>query len=261
MIPKIIHYCWFGKKRKPKMVKDCIASWKKHLPDYQIVEWNEKNASLSHPFVKEAYRQKKWAFVSDYVRLEIIEKFGGIYLDTDVMIVKNLDYFLEQEFFIGAEDSDFISGGIFGALPDNSFIKSCRKFYDSLQFDKVSNLGYITFPRIITQNFRELYSFKNDFNKIVTEGALKIYPCMYFYPLSYEDRKNINNYKNYIKAETYVVHLWGSSWIEYSEFYYFRNKEYLKGFRKMIKNIYYNKKFNYVYFRKIGSSIKESLKR
>lgn len=261
MIPKIIHYCWFGKKRKPKMVKDCLASWKKYLPDYLIVEWNEKNANLSHPFVKEAYRQKKWAFVSDYVRLEIIEKFGGIYLDTDVMIVKNLDHFLEQECFLGAENSDFINAAIFGALPDNSFIKSCRKIYDSLQFDKVSSLGQITIPRLITQNFRELYSFKNDFSKLVTEGALKIYPCMYFYPLPYEDRKNINNYKNYIKDETYVVHLWGSSWIEYSEFYYFRNKEYLRGFQKMIKNIYKYKKFNYVYFRKIGSALKESLKK
>ncbi|TDW47147.1 glycosyl transferase-like sugar-binding protein [Flavobacterium sp. 270] len=260
MIPKIIHYCWFGKKRKPKMVRDCIISWEKHLPDYQIIEWNEKNTNFSHPFVKEAYQKKKWAFVSDYIRLEKIEQIGGIYLDTDVMIIKNLDVFLEQDCFFGAEDKNFINAALFGALPQNSFVKSCREEYDFLQFEKNQNFGEITIPRIITQKFRDHYNFKNHFDTLVTEKEVVIYPPLYFYPFPYEDRKDLNNYKKYISNTSFAVHLWSSSWVEYSEFQYFENREYLKGFFKMIWYIFNNREFKYVYFRKIGSSIKKSLR-
>ena len=86
MIPKIIHYCWFGGSTKPKLVKDCILSWKIFFPNYEIIEWNEKNSDLNEPFVKAAYNLKKWAFVSDYVRLTKVYEYGGLYLDTDMLI-------------------------------------------------------------------------------------------------------------------------------------------------------------------------------
>ena len=93
MIPKIIHYCWFGKKTKPEKIEELILSWKKILPDYQIIEWNENNCdiSISPEYVKTAYELKKWAFVSDYFRLKALYEFGGIYLDTDVEIIKKFD--------------------------------------------------------------------------------------------------------------------------------------------------------------------------
>ena len=91
MIPKVVQYCWFGGKKKTKLIKDCIKSWKRYLPDYKIIEWNEKNSDLAHPFVIEAYKLKKWAFVSDYIRLKVLYDFGGIYLDTDMMVLKSFE--------------------------------------------------------------------------------------------------------------------------------------------------------------------------
>lgn len=259
MIPKIIHYCWFGKKNKPKLVRDCITSWKKHLPDYQIIEWNEKNTDFSHPFVKEAYSQKKWAFVADYTRLKKLEEFGGIYLDTDMMVVKSFNSLLANTCFFGAEDLEFISCGIIGCLPNNSFIKACSTEYDFLEFEKAAHLWEITIPRIITQKFRDLYNFRNDFNAVVIENGVKIYPSLYFYPFPYENRKELNNYKKYIRDTSFAVHLWSSSWVEYSEFQYFQNKEYFKGFFRMIQHLYNSRDFKYTYFRKIAATIKKSL--
>ena len=106
MIPKVIHYCWFGNNPKPKMVKKCINSWKKYCSDYEIIEWNENNFDVNYcDYVKEAYEAKKWAFVSDFARLWIIYNCGGIYLDTDVEIIRNLDELLNDKAFFGFEDN------------------------------------------------------------------------------------------------------------------------------------------------------------
>ena len=91
MIPKIIHYCWFGKNKKPKLVRDCIKSWKSLHPDYEIIEWNEKTFPIDNEFLQYMYKNKKWAFVSDYARLKILYEYGGYYLDTDMILVKRLD--------------------------------------------------------------------------------------------------------------------------------------------------------------------------
>ena len=94
MIPKFIHFCWFGKQDKPRFVLECMESWKKFLPDFEIFEWNEDNFSLQHPFIENAVNKRLWAFVADYARVEILKKSGGIYLDTDMLFIKNLpEYF------------------------------------------------------------------------------------------------------------------------------------------------------------------------
>ena len=104
MIPKIIHYCWFGGKPKPELAEKCIESWKKFCPDYEIVEWNEGNFNInSNLYVKQAYEAKKYAFVTDYVRLYALYTQGGIYMDTDVMVLKPLDEYLNHEAFSGFE--------------------------------------------------------------------------------------------------------------------------------------------------------------
>ena len=98
MIPKVIHYCWFGGGKKPKLAKKCISSWKTYCPGYKLIEWNESNYDLSSApqFVREAAEAKKWAFVSDYVRLQVVYQYGGIYLDTDVELLRNIDFLLDQ---------------------------------------------------------------------------------------------------------------------------------------------------------------------
>ena len=121
-IPKVIHYCWFGGNPKPKLVQKCIHSWKKYCPDYEIIEWNESNFDISSCplYVRQAYDVKKWAFVSDYARLKIIHTCGGIYLDTDVELIKSLDSLLEYNAFFGFEDGKYVATGLgFGAVSDN----------------------------------------------------------------------------------------------------------------------------------------------
>jgi mannosyltransferase OCH1-like enzyme len=110
MIPKVIHYCWFGGKPLPELAKKCIASWKKKCPDYEIKEWNETNFDLSsNRYLQEAIKMKKWAFASDYIRLAVLYNEGGIYLDTDVEILKPLDKFLRHDFFTNFENLAMIS--------------------------------------------------------------------------------------------------------------------------------------------------------
>ena len=105
MIPKKIHYVWVGGKEKPNDIKKCIKSWKKHLKDYEIKEWNESNFDInSHPFTKGAYAAKKWAYVSDYIRMYALYNEGGIYLDTDNLVLENLDKFLKDRAFVGFEN-------------------------------------------------------------------------------------------------------------------------------------------------------------
>lgn len=137
MIPKVIHYCWFGNKPIPKMAKKCLKSWKKYCPDYEIKLWNEDNFDLNcNQYVKEAYEAKKWAFVTDYARLYIVYHYGGIYLDTDVELIQSLDSLLnEQAFGIEATPNKCIATGLgFGAEKGNSMVKEILDQYDGISF-------------------------------------------------------------------------------------------------------------------------------
>lgn len=257
-IPKIIHYCWFGKAKKSKLIEECLLSWKKYLPDYQIIEWNEKNSDLSHPFVKQAYSKKKWAFVSDYVRLQKLYEHGGIYLDTDMMVIKGIDVFLDHNCFFGAEDENLISVGIVGATANNQFIKKCLMHYDLIDFE-VNLAMTITIPSIVTKIFRKENNYNNTFKSIIGLDDVTIYPVDFFYPISFYERNDVNNYISYIKPNTYMIHLWNSSWFEYSEFHDIRNRDYLKGFNKVRKKVIKERRIEMKYILKIASCIKQSL--
>ena len=143
MIPKKIHYVWVGGKEKPADIKRCMATWKNHLKDYEIIEWNEQNFDLeSHPFIKAAYAAKKWAYVSDYIRAKVIYEQGGIYLDTDVLILDDFDSFLSHKAFVGFENPDHPFTAVFGAEAGHPFIKKMLDYYDGLDsysFDFKSN--------------------------------------------------------------------------------------------------------------------------
>lgn len=259
MIPKIIHYCWFGGGRKPKLVRDCIKSWRRHLPDYEIIEWNEKNSDLTPPFVKEAYKLRKWAFVADFIRLKVLYEDGGVYLDTDMMVVKSLDSLLINECFFGAEDLNFISCGIIGSKKNDVFIKECLSKYETINLCDEINWGQIAIPRIITDIFRKNYNFFMPFDKKIVQDGIIIYPFSYFYPLPYGNKEDVKNYKNYLSKDSFAVHLWNGSWVEYSEFHYLRKGQYVLGLKIILKNILTQKKKDISYLRKIASCVKESL--
>lgn len=132
-IPKKIHYVWMGGKEKPKAIQKCMKTWKAKLKDYEFIEWNEQNFDVnSHPFVKKAYENRKWAFVSDYVRAYAIYNYGGIYLDTDVLVIDSLDPVLDNRAFVGYERPDFPFTAVFGAEKGHPLIKEMLDYYDGL---------------------------------------------------------------------------------------------------------------------------------
>lgn len=137
MIPKTIHYCWFGRNPLPELAKKCIKSWKKYCPDYEIIEWNEDNYDISVAplYVRQAYEAKKWAFVTDYVRLQVVFEHGGIYLDTDVELVKSPNGLLKEKAFFGFEYGVYIATGLgFGAVKGSRILKRLMDDYKDIPF-------------------------------------------------------------------------------------------------------------------------------
>lgn len=135
MIPKVIHYCWFGGKPKPSSVINNISTWKKFLPDYEIIEWNENNFPTNeNVFAKEAYDAKKYAFVADYCRLYVLYKCGGIYFDTDVEVIKSFNDFEEYDFFIGLEMDNQVGTSVIGSQPYHPLVRNFLEYYQDRHF-------------------------------------------------------------------------------------------------------------------------------
>ena len=151
MIPKKIHYCWFGRGEKNPLIQHCMDSWKRVLPDYEIVEWNEDTFDVSSIlWTKQAYEAKKWAFVSDYVRLYALFSQGGIYFDTDVEVLKPLDQLLDTELLLGFESNDMLTTAVIGSVARDPLIGSIIAAYQEKQFIKQDGT-YDTIPNRLRQ--------------------------------------------------------------------------------------------------------------
>ena len=207
MIPKTIHYCWFGRKSKPKLAKKCIKSWKKHCKDYKIIEWNEDNFDISSApiYVRQAYEAKKWAFVTDYVRLFVMVKYGGIYMDTDVEVIKPLDYFLKHKAFSGFENETQIQTAIMACEQNFPLFKIFLDYYyDVSFFNQDGTINYTTNVSIITDMCLSL-GLKQDNSLQVIDGFV-LYPRDYFCPIEYYTNI-LNKTKN-----TATIHHFSGSW-------------------------------------------------
>ena len=209
MSSKYIHYCWFGGKPLPRLAKKCIKSWKKYLPDYKIIEWNESNVDLEEcPFIKEAYENKKWAFVADYARTKAIYEMGGIYFDTDMMITKNIDFLLDKETFLGIEDSMLVNAAVWGTnKPKTSFAKKMLDIYQSQDHFDIDNIYSLSIPTLITKLLDEYGLDPTSSEVQVLNKNIYVYPRPYFYPLSYDFKNNIFN------DDTCMVHYFDATWI------------------------------------------------
>ena len=208
MIPKKIHYCWIGGKPLPESAKKCIKSWKKFCPDYEIVEWNEKNYDFTkNQYMKDALEAKKWGFVPDYARLDIIYQHGGIYLDTDVEIIKSFDDLLSNKGFAGFESRDHVALGLgFGAEAGNPVIKKLMGSYEELSFRNADGtLNLIASPALNTETLKRLGLTQPAQYQVLCD-SFNIYPIEYFCPKSYDDGI-IRKTKN-----TYSIHHFDSSW-------------------------------------------------
>ena len=212
-IPKMIHYCWFGRKPKPELAEKCIRSWKKYCPDYEIREWNENNYDFTkNEYMRQAYEAKKWGFVPDYARLDIVYEHGGIYLDTDVEIVRSFDGLLEHESFFGFEDtgegSYFVACGLgFGAAKHNELIKTLRDYYDTVSFrNSDGTLNLMPAPRHNMPIFAE-YGVKLD-NSLQNIRGNAFYPAEFFCP------KVFKTGKLRVTKKTYSIHHFSASWMD-----------------------------------------------
>ena len=206
-IPKIIHYCWFGKGEMPKIAKKCIKSWKKYCPDFQIICWNEDNFDFSkNRYMLEAYKAGKWAFVSDVVRLQVVYEFGGVYLDTDVELIKPIDDLIQTEGFMGFDEKGIIATGLgFGAEKGNKIIGEFLKDYKDISFIKPD--GSYDLTPCPDRNTATLKRLGMDINNTSQKFLNMVFlPEEYLCPMDYYSGK-----KN-ITKNTYSIHHYSASW-------------------------------------------------
>lgn len=209
-IPKIIHYCWFGGKPLTPLAKKCIASWKIFFPDYEIVEWNEQNFDVSQfEYTRDAYAAGKYAFVSDMARLFILSKYGGIYFDTDVEVIKPFGEILQNGGYLGIEsfENGFrINPGLgFACGPQSQIINGIFDIYTKLKFDcskmKECNIVSITTDFLLRKGCLSI-------NEIQSVNDMYIYPKDFFNPC------DMNTGKIQITENTRSVHRFSGSWVD-----------------------------------------------
>ncbi|MBR4323223.1 glycosyltransferase [Treponema sp.] len=208
MIPKIIHYCWFGGNPLPEIAKKSIDSWKKFLPDYEIREWNESNYDVKkNTYIKQAYEAKKYAFVSDYARFDILYQYGGIYFDTDVEVIKSLDKLLENGSFLALEAPGAINAGLGMASPaETEIFKEILDLYSNELFIKEDgSYNYKTVVTRVSELFKK-YGLDSR-NEMQSIRGVTIYPTEYFSP------KDISTGIIKITGKTYTIHHYDGSWV------------------------------------------------
>lgn len=207
-IPKQISYCWFGHNPLPKKVEKCIESWKKYCPDYEIIRWDESNYDVTkNQYIREAYEAKKWAFVSDYARLDIIYQNGGFYLDTDVELIKSLDKLVNETCVLSIDsEKNMVNTGLgFGAIPRSHIVDELRSAYDNISFVKKDGTLNLKSCLFYTTEYLETLGYK-----LIPEtqriGEILILAPEYFCPMSFTDG-TLN-----ITEDTIGIHWYEMSW-------------------------------------------------
>lgn len=204
-IPKVIHYCWFGGNPLPKSAQKCIASWKRYCPDYEIIEWNESNFDVNcNPYCSEMTRRKKWAFLTDYVRLKIIYERGGLYLDTDVQVIRPLDDLLSNCAYMGVENTRRVATGLgFGAEAGHPFIRENMEYYE-----KLTDFTQLRSCPLITTELLAAHGYRDDCTEIQRAADVTLYPEEYLCP------KNERTGLTKVTSNTYSIHQFDASWFE-----------------------------------------------
>ena len=206
-IPKTIHYCWFGGKPKPELAEKCIRSWKKYCPDFEILEWNEHNFDVSESpgYVQQAYACKRWAFVSDYVRLKALTEMGGVYMDTDVEVIRPLDPYLNHRAFAGFEHPERVQTGLLACEKDFPLFREFMAYYDTASFLREDGIPDVTTNvEILTGLCLQRGMVCND--RLQEIEGLTLYPREVFCPVDYDTKRLKKTRK------TVTVHWFSGSW-------------------------------------------------
>ncbi|MCP4482335.1 MAG: glycosyltransferase [bacterium] len=227
MIPKKIHYLWFGDNPKSDLAKKCINSWQQKLPNYELVEWNETNTRFdknleNNRFVRECYNRKLWAFVADFFRCKILYEHGGIYFDTDIEVLKPFDNLLDKDLFIGYQNSSgSLNASVFASKAKHAFLKDLINFYNA----EIWDVNFFTIPDVLNYIY---YKYKGS-------DKITIYPKEYFYPYFYDEEFS----PDCLTLDTYTIHWWSRDWGD-KKSEAFLKKKHLKSIRKYV-NYFFHK--------------------
>lgn len=216
MIPKVIHYCWFSGEKPNRFIRNCIKTWQKVMPDYRIRIWDANSFDFdSVPFVRDAFKAKKWAFVADYIRIYALYTEGGIYLDSDVKVYRTFDDFLNNRFFIGteplAEGKVELESAIMGSEAEHPYLKECLDFYSNFKFETVdwNNCKFIC-PRIMSKVMESRgYSYENKEHDL--SDGIKIF-----------DRSIFGHCFGTPIGDYYAIHYFNASWLEQKHGFFYR---------------------------------------
>ncbi|WP_461589000.1 glycosyltransferase family 32 protein [Winogradskyella sp.] len=217
MIPKIIHYCWLSEEEFPTLIKKCIASWKKHLPDYEFILWDKAKFDINSTiWTKQAYDHKKYAFASDYIRLYALYNYGGIYLDTDVEVLKTFDELLSLPYFIGNQQDNNIEAAVIGAKKESNWVLDCLKYYENKSFvSQNGKLNLKVLPEIMTNRIGKTYDFEIlnnvNYNEMTSlfqrDKSFFLFPPKIFSPKNNETGKMVDN-----THSSFTIHHFNHSW-------------------------------------------------
>lgn len=253
MIPKIIHYVWLGGGSVPRQYQNYIDAWQRLLPDYSIMRWDESNFDFSDcEYACEAYKAGKLGFVSDYIRLCVLRQYGGIYLDTDVTVLKNFDDLLDRSMFIGYENTGYLESSVMGCEPNHPLINRLLDRYLTRHFsigkknDLTPNTIYITclLRRYLADTGVKLKYSASVQDVLVFDRSVSIFPCEYFAPIDYTTGIAT------VTENTYAIHLFAGSWVEQTSkkrdkllrgVRYFFGKKIFDRFTEMYVNSCYKK--------------------
>ncbi len=229
-IPHIIHYVWFGRGKHSKLQKKCMKSWKKYCPDYEIKRWDEDSFDLSSApkYVQQAYEAKKWAFVSDYVRLRVLYEYGGLYFDTDTEVLKDISHLVDNNAFMAFEHGGMVTTGVMGCCKGEKILLEMLEHYESLEFyDKDGNMNTVVTGRYTTDIFLKHGLILDGKQQSVENWT--IYPFTYFYPV-----KVIND-NTYYTEDTCIVHWFEGTWFpeEYQKAKRHNKNPFIKFLRKI----------------------------
>lgn len=236
-IPHVIHYVWFGGGKHSRLQKKCMKSWKKFCPDYEIKRWDESNFDISSAplYVRQAYEAKKWAFVSDYVRVKVLYEHGGLYFDTDTEILKDISHLVDNNAFMAFEHSNMVTTGVSGCCKGDKIYGELLNTYNDREFyDKDGNMNTIVTGKYTTEVFLK-HGLVLDGKEQMVENW-KIYPFTFFYPV-----KVINNNTHYTD-DTCIVHWFEGTWFpeEYKKAKRHEKNPLIKLFRKSpLAKLYY----------------------
>jgi hypothetical protein len=249
-IPKIIHYCWLSGEPYPEKIAKCLSTWDSHLDDYQIILWDKNKFDInSVKWTKEAYESQKYAFAADYIRFYALYNYGGIYLDSDVEVVKSFDDLLDCDSFLGYEFTGVPEAAIVGAIPKSKWIKGCLDWYDDRSFcDEKGNMKTMVLPMILKSIYEGISSFK-----MIASGEVQKWDNNYIYPYDFFSPKNTFNKTIERTENTYTVHHFQGGWLTKSPILKLKKNTH-KGLQKILGKAKYLKLLYFIrtYIKKIN---------